>query len=31
MGTGFGVGIDALIRHEQTIYRRPGLKVSFRF
>jgi hypothetical protein len=31
MGTGFGVGIDALIRHEQPIYRRPGLKVSFRF
>ena len=31
MGTGFGVGIDALVRREQTIYRRPGLNVSFRF
>jgi hypothetical protein len=31
MGTGFGVGIDALIRREQTIYRRAGLNVSFRF
>ena len=31
MGTGFGVAIDALIRREQTIYRRPGLNVSFRF
>jgi hypothetical protein len=31
MGAGIGVGIDALIRREQTIYRRPGLSVSFRF
>jgi hypothetical protein len=31
MGTGFGVGIDALIRREQSIYRRPGLNVSLRF
>ena len=30
MGTGIGVGADALVRHEQTIYRRPGLNVSFR-
>jgi hypothetical protein len=31
IGTGIGVGADALVRHEQTIYRRPGLNVSFRF
>ena len=31
MGAGLGVGIDALIRREQTIYRRPRLNVSFRF
>jgi len=31
IGTGFGVGIDALVRRQQTIYRRPGLNVSFRF
>ena len=31
MGAGFGVGVDALIRREQTIYRRPGLNVSLRF
>lgn len=31
MGAGIGVGVDALIRGQQTIYRRPGLKVSFRF
>jgi hypothetical protein len=31
MGTGVGVGIDALIRRHRTIYRRPGLAVSVRF
>jgi hypothetical protein len=31
MGAGVGVGVDALIRRPQTIYRRPGLNVSFRF
>jgi hypothetical protein len=31
MGAGIGVGIDALIRREQTIFRRPGFAVSIRF
>jgi hypothetical protein len=31
MGAGVGVGIDALVRREQIIYRRPGLNVSIRF
>jgi hypothetical protein len=31
LGTGFGVGIDALVRGQHTIYRRPGLNVSLRF
>jgi len=31
MGAGVGVGIDALIRRQQVIYRRPGVAVSFRF
>ena len=31
MGAGIGVGIDALIRREQTIYRRPGFAVSIGF
>jgi hypothetical protein len=31
LGTGFGVGIDALVRRQQIIFRRPGLNVSFRF
>jgi hypothetical protein len=31
MGAGVGVGIDALIRRPHTVYRPPGLKLSFRF
>ena len=31
LGTGFGVGIDALVRRQQVIFRRPGLNVSLRF
>lgn len=31
LGTGFGVGIDALVRRQQIIYRQPGLNVSLRF
>ena len=31
LGTGFGVGIDALVRRQQIIFRRPGLNVSLRF
>jgi hypothetical protein len=31
LGTGIGVGIDALKRGEPTIYRRPGLSASVRF
>ena len=31
MGAGVGVGIDALIRRPRTVYRRPGLNLSFRF
>jgi hypothetical protein len=31
MGTGIGVGIDALFTAERTVYRRPAVGVSFRF
>jgi hypothetical protein len=31
MGAGIGVGVDALIRRPQVVYRRPGLAVSLRF
>jgi hypothetical protein len=31
MGAGIGVGVDALIRRQQVIYRRPGVAVSLRF
>ena len=31
IGTGIGVGADALVRRNQIIYRRPGLNVSVRF
>jgi hypothetical protein len=31
MGTGVGVGVDALIRRQQTVYRRPAAAVSLRF